>query len=419
MIRDTADTDIPLEPQSGRRWLRNGGIALAVVAVLWAGLRFISQSGPTVSSQRLRIAEVTRGPFISDLSAQGRVVAARSPTLYAPAPGTVTLAVQAGDTVEVGQLLATLYSPDLDNERARADAELQGLRATYARERLDVQTRRLQNQQAVDLARVTADGARRELQRSQNAHAQGLLPVMEVDRRGDELAAALVRLEHARAEAELQDDSLDLQLQGRLLEVDRQQLVVDNLQRRVDELSVRAPLAGRVGNVLVEQRAAVSTNAPLLAVVDLSALEVEIQVPETYADTLGLDMPAEVRIGALTVPARLTAISPEVQNNQVTGRVSFTGSAPPELRQNQRVSVSVLLDHREGVLQLPRGGFLDQGGGRQAYVVNGELAERRPIQTGAIALDRVEVLSGLAQGERVVIAGGEAFDNAPSVRLRD
>ncbi len=85
---------------------------------------------------------------------------------------------------------------------------------------------------------------------------------------------------------------------------------------------------------------------------------------------------------------------------------------PPGLRQNQRLSVRVLMDTRRDVLKLERGSFIDQTGGRYAYVVNGTLAERRPVRLGASSLGEIEVLEGLKLGDRVVVAGAEQFDDA-------
>lgn len=422
MIRDTSGQDIALDTGSRQRWMRLGlryGVPalLVLAALVWMATR-LSGAQRSVEAERLRFASVTRGAFVSDVSAQGRVVAAVSPTLYAPALGTVTLKVNAGERVQKGQVLAELTSPEIENEYAREDANLQGSRADYAREEVEVRTTQLQNQQTVDLAKVTVEAAERELKRAQDAHQLGVLPVMEVDRRADELVTAKVKYHHAQQEARLRNDSLGLQLKTRALEVERQELLVQNYRRRVEELRIVAPVDGVVGTLNVTQRQAVAANAPLMTVVDLSALEVEIQVPETYADSLGIDMPAEVRLGSQVYPGRLTAISPEVNNNQVIGRVAFTGDAPRELRQNQRVSTRIVLDSRDNVLQLPRGSFLDTGGGRSAYVVRDGHALRTPITVGAVAIDRVEILSGLEPGDQVVTSGDQAFENAEIVLIR-
>ncbi|ROH92065.1 efflux RND transporter periplasmic adaptor subunit [Stagnimonas aquatica] len=419
-IPSTAGQDIPLEraPRFRRRGLMIAAAAALLALLVWAALR--AGGGQRVAAaESLRLATVSRGEFIADVSAQGRVVAAVSPTLYAPAVGTINLKVNAGDRVEQGQLLAELDSPEIQNQYAQEEANLAGLRASFQRERLEVETRRLQNQQAVDLAKVAEEGAERERKRAQEAYGMGVLPIMEVDRRADELINAQLRHRHAQEEVRLQGKSLDLQLRGRALELERQQLVVDNMRRRAEELRIVAPVNGVIGTLSVLQRAAVAANQALMTVVDLSALEVEIQVPETYADSLGLEMPAEVRLGSQTFPARLTAISPEVANNQVTGRVAFTGGKPPELRQNQRVSVRIVLDQRQDVLRLPRGPFIEAGGGRYVYVVRDGVAVRTPVTLGAISINQVEIVSGVEAGEQVVISGDQAFEGAETVSIRN
>jgi HlyD family secretion protein len=408
MIRDTSATDVVV-PQARRNPLRRYGIPAAVivvaVAIAWPALSRWSSATQSVALERLRLGTVARGKFVSDVSAQGRVVAAVSPTLYAPAMGRVELKVQAGDTVQKNQLLALVDSPEVTNEYAREQQNL-------LRQRIDVRSRALANRQAVDLAQVTVAAAERELKRVEEAHAKGGIARLEVDRRADELATAKVRYQHAQEEAKLADEGL-------ALELSRQQLLVENLARRVSDLSVRAPVAGVVGTVAVNDRAAVVPNQPLLTVVDLSAYEIEILVPESYADALGIGIGAEIVYGQQRLPGKLSALSPEVTNNQVVARVRFAGETPKDLRQNQRVSVRVVLDERDGILMVSRGPFYEAGGGRSAFVLSDGVARRVPIRTGATSIAAIEVLEGLQEGDQVVISGAEGFGEAESLLVND
>src|SRR5207342_2378590 len=149
----------------------------------------------------------------------------------------------------------------------------------------------------------------------------------------------------------------------KLSQLQRQRLVVADVQRRVDELNVRSPVNGVVGTLSVADRSVVAANTALMTVVDLSQLEVELEIPESYADDLGLGMSAEVNIGASTATGKLSALSPEVVRNQVLARVRFDGQQPPGLRQNQRVTARVLIEDKPNVLMLPRGSFVENEGG--------------------------------------------------------
>ena len=153
-----------------------------------------------------------------------------------------------------------------------------------------------------------------------------------------------------------------------------------------------------------------------MAVVDLTAFEIEAQVPESYADDLGLGMDAEVLVGNMGYPATLVSVSPEIIQNQVTTRVRFSGGMPPGLRQNQRLTTRILMEEKNDVLTLQRGQFLDSGGNRIAYVLDDDnVAHRRSIEIGARSLAAVEIVKGLDEGETVVISSIDAFRSADRV----
>jgi len=183
---------------------------------------------------------------------------------------------------------------------------------------------------------------------------------------------------------------------------------------------VRAPVDGVIGTLNVADRTVVAANTAIMTVVDLSRLEVELEIPETYADDLGLGMNVEVNVGTTQATGKLSAISPEVVRNQVLARVRFDGNKQPVgLRQNQRLTARVLIEEKPDVLMLPRGSFVEQEGGRAAYVMDGSVAVRRPIQMGATSVSAVEIVSGLKVGDRVVIAGTDTFENAERVSIND
>ena len=116
-----------------------------------------------------------------------------------------------------------------------------------------------------------------------------------------------------------------------------------------------------MANLAQPEKTRVAADAPLLTVVDLSAFEIEFQVAETYAGDIKPGMAAEITLEGRSVPGTVTAISPEVRQNQVTGRVKFANGQParpaPERarrgahrarRARQRAEVRARLVHRRG-----------------------------------------------------------------------
>jgi len=255
------------------------------------------------------------------------------------------------------------------------------------------------------------------VQRTSKAFTAGALPELDVLRAKDAMAKADITVLNAEQESLLERDSLAFELKTKRLALDRQKLLVEDVSRQVDELKVRSPVDGQVGQLIVQQRANVAANAPILTVIDLSALEIEVQIPEVFAHDLTIGMPAEVRDNNGTYAGEVSAVSPEVVNSQVTGRVRFGDKKPVGLRQNQQLTTRILIDEHPNVLMVDRGPFVDTGAGRVAYVVHGDVAERTAIQVGATSLNAVEIVSGLKEGDRIVISGTDEFKGAQRVAL--
>ena len=421
MIRDTSAQDRVLSSSqtrpAWRRWVwPAAGGALLLAGIVFAARGWLSGTA-SVDGARLRFAEVTRGDLVRDIAADGRVIAANSPTLYAVAGGVVTLKVVAGDKVAKGQPLAEIDSPELRSKLAQEQTTLAGLEAEASRATLDASVTRANAQKALDQAGIERQAAERTLQRYQRGFEGGAVPQVDVLEAQDNLRKAEISLSHARKDAGLQGQGAGLDARNKQLLAERQRAVVAEVQRQVDALTLRAPFDGQVGQVQAVQRSNVAINAPVLSVVDLSVFEVEIKVPESFARDLAIGRPATLTSAGQPYPGEISAVSPEVVNGEVVTRLRFSDKQPPGLRQNQRLSARILMDTRRNVLMVERGPFVEQGGGRYAYVMDGSSAVRRPVQLGASSLSHVEVLGGLQPGDKVVVSGSDQFGDAERVSV--
>jgi HlyD family secretion protein len=231
------------------------------------------------------------------------------------------------------------------------------------------------------------------------------------------LEKAQFTLDQAKMNFESQPAQNHFDIDSKKALLDRQQVVVADLKRQVDGLNIRSPVDGQIGQIQVADRASVPKDAPLMTVVDLSALEVEIKVAENLARDLRPGMDADLEGDGHHWQGTVSGVSPEVVGGQVTTRLRFGTEKPAGLRQNQRLSVRILIDKREHVLMVDRGSFVDQDGGNFAYVVHDNVAERRPIRLGASSIAKVEILEGLKVGDQIVISGGDGFNGAARVIL--
>jgi HlyD family secretion protein len=396
-----------------------GAAVLALLAVVATPIvRRWASATTSVERSRLRLATVSRGDLVYDVAVQGRVVAASRPTLFSPSAGIVSVKVREGEKVQKGTVLAVVDSPELESRLRQESASLDALRSDLSRLKLSTRQKNLENRQAVELGSVKVEAAERAVRRADELSSAGLISATDHESTKDALSVATIELAQARKKVELETDALEFETRDAQLRLQRQELVVAEVRRQVDELTIRAPFAGLVATVQVEDRDAVVRGQAVVGVVDLSDLEVEVNIPESYADDVSPGVEAEVLVDNARRSGTLVRVAPEVRGGQVEGRVAFEGGTPPGLRQNQRLSTRLVLSRQTGVLKVPRGPFLEAGGARWAYVVKDGLARRRDVRVGAVSVTEVEILGGVEEGEEIVLSDLSQLQGAETVRLR-
>jgi len=416
MIKDTSAQDVQVKaPMNYKKY----AVITAVIFIVASTIAYIfltsHSAKSSISRSKVQVAKVHVKALIRDIAASGKIVAANAPKIYSPERGFIDLKVKAGDTVKQGDTLALLQSPELTNELKQQESVLKRLQGEQQRQHLQARRQTLTLNKTLDMAQVELNAAERENRRAQLSIQKHLISQIDLEKAVDDLSRAKLSYKHAQQEVLLAKDTLAFELQAAKSDVTRQQLIVDDLIRKVSNLSIKATVTGIVGNLLVQQKAAVTQSQPLMTLVDLSNFEAELQVPESYANELGLGMEVELKLGNETVIGNLSAISPEVNNREVTARVRFKG-VTNNIRQNQRLTARILLDNREGVMQVKRGAFMQQGG-IVAYKVEGNIAKRIPITIGATSINAVELLSGLKENDEIIISSYSDFKQADTILL--
>ncbi|MEO0576369.1 MAG: efflux RND transporter periplasmic adaptor subunit [Pseudomonadota bacterium] len=420
-MRDTAAQDRVVE-RGKISWIR---WAVAIAAIIAIGIFIVSTAATwlrtdlSMPRERLRTATVTRGLFVRDVAIQGQVVAAIKPTLFASSAGRVKLLVSAGDSVSAGQPLATIASPALEAELNRAKSALAEQQTQAERERILGKQADLANRQAVDLAEVAVTAAARELRRAEASWEYKVIALQDLEQARDELARAQLESKHRKADAALYTEQRAFEARTKALSVEQQELAVSELQRQQDALTVVSPVDGIVGNLNVEDGAAVATDAALMSVVDLTRLELEVPLAQGYADDISVGMSATISYSGETFGAVVSGISPEVTNNTVTTRLRFAAEQPAGLRQNQRLTGRIEIERIDDTLMLPRGPFYDSGAGRTVYRIEQQFAERTAIVSGAVSAGFIQILEGVEEGDTIVISATNAFEGQEQILLTD
>ncbi|MCG8435592.1 MAG: HlyD family efflux transporter periplasmic adaptor subunit, partial [Gammaproteobacteria bacterium] len=366
---------------------------LAVLAVIYVYDFLIADD--FFERAKVRTAVVERGRFERNISVEGNVVATFNPTLYAQDTGVVTLTVEEGTTVVTGETLAVIDNPELTSQLKRQQSALALQRVELETLRNQLEQRELEARQALTLLEINLEAERRELERMSKVVNVGSISVNEYEKLKDRVHALEVQVENTIQQNRLTRENHGYELQTKELSIEQQALLVEDLQRQVNELHITSPVDGVVGDIRVNERDTVTRNQPILNVVDLSSDQVEVLIPETYAESLAPGLPVIVTYRNREYPGELASISPEVQQGSVTARAVFRQETPPGLRQNLRLNNKIILEAKDDVLKIKRGPFVEGHGGRGVYVLDDDLAKYRRIEIGSTGISEVEILAGV------------------------
>ncbi len=181
---------------------------------------------------------------------------------------------------------------------------------------------------------------------------------------------------------------------------------------------VRAPFDGTVVERLVDEGNLASTSTALFKVADLSALELELYVPEKDAASVSDDAAVEIQlVDDSTANATIARRSPVV--DPMTGTVKFTVRAesfPAAAKPGAFARAKVLVSARKDAPSLPRTAVFEVDGKPHVYVLADGRAKRAEVKTGLEGDARVEILAGLAADDIVVSGGGAGITEGMPLR---
>ena len=155
--------------------------------------------------------------------------------------------------------------------------------------------------------------------------------------------------------------------------------------------------------VLSQEGALVRRGDVIARIADLTSFRVDGTVSDIHAGRLRTGMAAVVRANDVDLQGTVTEVLPTVENGVLRFTVALSEPSHAALRPNLRTDVLVVTERKARALRIKRGPFADNAA-VQAFVVRGDRAIRVPIQVGLTGVDDVEIVSGVSEGDEVIIS---------------
>jgi HlyD family secretion protein len=397
-----------------------GAIALAIGTLV--ALISLTRTGTGIAVDRASVVTdtVKFGTLSRAISASGALAPQEVHIVAAVQPGTVErVFVKPGTYVAAQTPIATLSNPDLDAAIVAAHSSVDVAQADLTSAEEQAKAAALAQRSAYASAQAQAEMDQTDLSVEQQLHRQGY--IADQTYRVASIKATQSKAQFVIAHSQIGVDAAeqDAKITAARAELEQSQAQLRAKQDEVDALTVRARSAGVVESVAVDPGARVDAGTELARVADQHDLKAVLQVPEGQVHSVNVGMPVRIDTGNGTVSGHVARIAPSAQDGSVAVDVSFSGALPAGARPDLNVDGTIELQTLHAVLSIARPTEAADNTTVSLYKVDPRTSLARQVQVrlGVGSTDRIEVLTGLAAGDEVIVSDTSAYGGAPLLRL--
>jgi HlyD family secretion protein len=402
-----------------KRWTYSAGAA-AVVLALVIFLTMLEPAAPSVERAALYIDTVERGEMLLQVRGPGVLVPSEIRWIAAASEARVDrVLVKPGAQVTEDTVLVEMSNPELEQQVFEVRAELTAAEADYAALEVQLRSEVLNQRAVIAAANAEYEGTRMEAEARAEVAAQGIIPA--VDYRRVELAAEQlkVRLDVERERIKYLQDSLDARLRAARARIDQQKQNLAMRQNLLANLNLRAGVEGVLQALEVEAGQRVVPGANIARVARPDELMAELRIAETQAKDIQLGQTVDVDTRNGIVEGRVIRIDPAVVNGTVQVDVEIVGDLPPGARPDLSVDGTILIERLDDVLHVGRPAYGQPGQTLRLFRLQPDSgnAVRVPVSLGKVSVNRVQILEGLNEGDRVVLSDTSQWDDHDRIEL--
>ena len=413
--------DITRTPETGRNMRRMLYAVIAALAVILTTYAFgrLKPAVPPVDKNTLVIETVERGPLTRQVRGSGVLTPENVRWISAATDGRVERVVaQPGMLVTADTVIIELSDPQEQQSALDAEWQLRAAEAAYAAAQAELESDRLDREAAASRLRAEASQARLRAKADAELASAGL--AAPITRQLSESAAS--SLEERVAFEDKRLSILASSQRSRLAtlqaEVEQRRARVDLQRQRIASLQVRAGIDGVLQQVAVQAGQRVNPGTTLARVAQPDRLKAEIRVAETQAKDLVVGQRAQIDTRNGVVPARVARIDPAASNGTVLVDLAIEGALPAGARPDLSVDATIELERLANVVFVARPVRAQENAIGSVFRVDNDKAERVKVAFGRSSASAIEIRSGLAPGDRVIVSDDSAYDKYSEIKIK-
>ena len=390
-----------------------GGFIVLIVVV-------ISMLQTSLKRKDLNISTVDKGVIEVSVSASGKVIPAFEEIINSPINSRIVeVYKRGGDSVDVGtpilkldlQSAETEYNKQLDEEQMKS-LQLEQQRVTnhnklsememnlkVSRMELDRKAVELRNERYLDSLGAGTTDKVRQVELDYNV---SILKLKEDEQK--------YKNEQALAEADLKVKELELNIFRKSLAETR---------RTLEDAQIRSPRKAILTYVNNEIGSQIGQGAKVAIVSDLSHFKIEGEIADTYGDRIAAGSKAVIKIGSEKLDGTVSDVTPLSKNGVISFTVQLEEDNHKRLRSGLKTDVYVMNAVKDDVLRIANSSYYVGKGEYELFVVNGNQLLKRKVQLGDSNFEYVEVVSGLQEGDQVIVSDMNAYKDKNKLKVED
>ena len=396
-------------------------IGLVAVGGITVGLTKLKPASPTLDRSTAVIDTVKRGQMLVTVRGNGTLVPQLTRWVPAPAEGRLErILVEPGVEVTSDTVIFELTNPQMEQQAIDADFQMKAAQADQENLKVRLESDGMTQQAAIATINSEYSQAKMQLETDEVLGKQGLVPMIL-------LKVARVRVQDLANRLKVEQQRLAISSRAIKAQMNAQQARIQQLRAlaelkksQVDALKVRAGTNGVLQQVSVQVGQQVTPGFNMARVADPASLKAELRVAETQITGVKLGQPVEVDTRNGIIQARVSRIDPAAREGTFTIDAELIGPLPASARPDLSVDGTIELARLDNVLNVGRPAF---GQGQQTVGMfklspDGQEATRVQVALGKTSVSTVEIVSGLREGDQVILSDTSAWDNYNEIRVR-
>jgi HlyD family secretion protein len=396
-------------------------IGLAAVGGITFALAKLKPAAPTLDRSTAVIDTVKRGQMLREVRGNGTLVPQVTRWVPAPAEGRVEkILVQAGVGVSVGTVIVELSNPQMEQQAVDAAFQLEAAKADLESLRVRLESDTMTQQSAIATINADYSQAKIQLDTDEVLAKQGLVAelLLKISRVKVQDLANRLKVEQQRLA--ISGRSTKAQINAQQSRLQQLSALAKLRKDQVEALKVRSGTNGVLQVVAVQEGQQVAPGVNIARVADPASLKAELKIAETQIKDVRVGQSVTVDTRNGIIQGRVSRIDPAAREGTFVVDAELTGPLPGSARPDLSVDGTIELERLKDVLYVGRPAF---GQGQQTVGMfrltpDGQEALRTQVALGSSSVSTIEILSGLREGDQVILSDTSSMDSYNRIRLR-